>query len=78
MAVLAWCEDNFLTFPLLRTQTAVANVFGRLYQESGYESAGISKKDLPQLQNRATQTRVIRHLYGKETQAKTGLIRENR
>jgi hypothetical protein len=43
--------------------------------ENKHESAGFRKKNLPQLQDRATQGRAVRDLQRKETQAAAGLRR---
>jgi hypothetical protein len=40
---------------------------------SRHESAGIGKKDMPQLQDRSPQGRGARHLQGPAPQAATGL-----
>jgi hypothetical protein len=42
------------------------------------ESTGISKEDLPQLQDRYPQARGSRHLLGTAAQATSGLIEQNR
>ena len=41
--------------------------------ENKYESAGISKKDLPQLQDCSAQARAFRHLYRQKAQTKARL-----
>jgi hypothetical protein len=48
---------------------------GPLDLEKSYESAGLGKKDLSQLQDRTAQRRVVRDLHRQETQAAPGLNR---
>jgi hypothetical protein len=43
--------------------------------EKKNESAGFSKKDLQELQNRETQRRFIRYLQREKAQAETGLTK---
>jgi hypothetical protein len=43
-------------------------------EESCHESASFSEKDMPELQDRATQGRRVRDLQGKEAQAAPGVM----